>query len=192
MKDAPRRPLEVPDDVAETLGPERLVIQYDLTQQEVRGLIASQLKRKPQVVLVLGISAVVAGGVLSAIAGPATGIGIGLAVFVLMVLLIFGMAVFGARGAKGVLGPHLLAAGPSGLWSSTTEHGQSWTNWSSITSIEGNQTTLLLFRGPDFVTGIPRRCFKSAAEADHFLTQLTRWRVAALSGSGVTSLAAPR
>jgi hypothetical protein len=131
----------------------------------------------------VAIVSLVVGLLVGALAGPAWGIGLGLGMTALMLVLVMGLAIFGARTSKGVLGPHLLAAGPGALWSTTSEHMQSWTKWSNITHIEGSQTEILLFRGPDFVTAIPRRCFASPQDADHFLTQLSRWRVAALSES---------
>jgi len=180
-KDVPRGPLVVPDEVAEALGPERVVVQYDLTPREVRGLIVGQIRRKPRFLLTVGIVAISVGLLVAGLAGPAYGVAVGVAVVLMMAALVMGLALFGVRGAKGVLGPHLLAAGPGALWATSSEHSQGWTKWNVITHIEGNATEILIFRGPDFVTSIPRRCFATPHEADQFLTQLTRWRVASLS-----------
>lgn len=187
IKDAPLGALALPENVAEALGPERVVVQYDLTQREVRLLIAGQIRRKPRFLLSVVIVAVGVGLFEGALAGPVWGVGLALGVAALMLALVMGLAIFSARSSKGVMGTHLLAAGPGALWSTTSEHMQSWTKWSNITQIEGTQTEILLFKGPDFVTAIPRRCFASPQEADHFLTQLSRWRVASLSDSSTST-----
>lgn len=178
---APRPTGEVPADVEAALGPERVVVNYDLTMSDVRALIAWQLRRKPRLWIGLLVTACGFGGLTGFVSGLANGVAVGLGMLTIPVAVIWGIGLLGARFGKGVLGPHTLIAAPVGYWAATPGVASSVQRWSSLTDIAANPRHLLLYRGNDFVVGIPRRAFDSPESADRFLAQVTRWRLAELA-----------
>jgi hypothetical protein len=178
---APRPQGQIPADIAELLGPERIVVSYELTMWDIRVLIAGQLRRKRRFWIGLGIGGSVFGLLASLFVGPGWGVIAGLGLIALILGLVLGTSLINARYAKGVLGPHTLVAAPAGYWSEAPGVVSSVQRWSVFTDIAANGRHLLLHRGPDMVVGIPRRAFASAGEVDRFLAQVTRWRLAQLA-----------
>lgn len=177
----PRSNGQIPADVEEALGPDRVVVQYDLTLADVNALLAWQLPRKPRLWLTLLVIALLGGVIAGLLSGPGTGLAAAVAMLVVPVALIWGITLLSARFGKGVLGPHTLMAAPVGYWSAAPGILSSVQRWSTLTDISANGRQLLLYRGTDFVVGIPRRAFESPDAADRFLAQITRWRAAELA-----------
>jgi hypothetical protein len=180
---APRSTGEVPADVEAALGPERVVVNYDLTMADVRALIAWQLRRKPRLWGALLVLALGFGGVAGLTSGLVNGVAAVLVTLAIPTAMIWGITLLSARSGKGVLGPHTLVAAPVGYWAVNPGVASSVQRWSSLTDIAANQRHLLLYRENDFVVGIPRRAFESPEAADRFLAQITRWRLAELAPS---------
>lgn len=178
---SPRAPGVIPAEVAEVLGPERIVVQYDQKLADVCSLIIGQLRRKPRFLVLLGLVSVFVGAVIALLFGPAAGVVGALALVVLMLGIVIGMSLLNARLAKGVLGPHTLVVAPVGYWSEAPGIASSVQRWSTLSDIAATDRHILMYRGTDFVFGIPRRAFASAEAVDRFLAQVTRWRLAEMA-----------
>ena len=167
----------VAEEVLEALGPDRLAVKYELTMADIRALIAVQVLRKRWLLPGLLLTSIVLGLCMSLFDGPQVGAATGIGFLLVMLAVIVGAPLLNAKQAKGVLGPHTLIAAPIGYWTQAPGIASSIQRWSTLTGIEANARHVLLFRGPDFVVGIPRRAFSSSAEVDRFLAQITRWRL---------------
>lgn len=180
----PRASGQIPADIEELLGPERIVVHYELTMADVRVLIAGQLRRKQRFKVGLCIGGMIFGLMVGLFGGFVAGVTAGLGLIAALLALVVGTSLFNARQAKGVLGTHTLVAAPAGYWSEAPGVVSSVQRWNVFTDLAATERHVLLFRGPDFVVGIPRRAFGSSDEVDRFLAQITRWRLAQLAEAG--------
>lgn len=185
----PRSPRQVRADVEALLGPDRMVVDYELTMTDVRILITGQLLRKRRFTVGLGISGLLFGLFAGLLGGPLTGVASGLLLIAFVIALVVGGSLFNARRTKGILGQHTLIAAPSGYWSESPGVLSSVQRWSVFTDVAASGRHLLLFRGPDMVVGIPRHAFASVEESNRFLALITGWRLAQLAEANASSLA---
>jgi hypothetical protein len=181
---APAGSHRIPDEVVETLGPEQIVVRYEQTLIGVRRLIVGQLRRKRWVLPGLLLTSVLVGVIFSFLYGMRTGVAWGFGFFFLLPGMILGSTLLNVKQAKGVLGPHTLIAAPRGYWTQAPGIASSVQQWTTLTDIGASVDHLLLYRGPDFVVGIPRHAFATVAESDRFLAQITGWRLAQLAEAG--------
>ncbi|HTE18929.1 MAG TPA: YcxB family protein [Armatimonadota bacterium] len=170
-------------ELADALGPERVAIEYELTDEDVRRFQRCHIFRNPKTLPTMAVQVLLIAVFVGAISRPIIGVASAIGSIVVPLWVMPWVARRQLRKQRGALGRHTVVISPAALWLSTPGLGEGRVEWSAIKEVVANEHLVLLYRDEQIAHVVPRRAFATPREAETFLLRATEWLAAAGAGA---------